>query len=77
MTTSSGGGTGFGTVFAMTPSGTILETFPFSGINGSAPVEGVIEGADGNLYGTTSTNGTGSNGKPAFGVIFTLNTGLH
>jgi uncharacterized repeat protein (TIGR03803 family) len=75
-TTSSVGGSGFGTVFAMAPSGAIVETFSFSGTNGSAPTQGVVEGSDGNLYGTTSSGGKDSQGKSAFGVIFTLNAGL-
>ena len=76
-TTSSVGGTsGFGTIFAITPSGAPVNTISFSGTNGATPTQGVIQGTDGKLYGTTSARGTDSQGHTAFGVIFSANAGL-
>ena len=56
-TTSEGGQTGLsgsGTVFKMTPSGALTRLISFNGgINGSFPHAAVIQGKDGNFYGTT------------------------
>lgn len=76
-TTSSVGDTsGFGTIFAITPNGAPVNTISFSGTNGATPTQGVIQGKDGKLYGTTSARGTDSQGHTAFGVIFSANAGL-
>lgn len=53
-TTQSGGSLGQGTVFKMTPSGTLTTLHSFNGgSDGVAPVAGLIQATDGNLYGTT------------------------
>ena len=66
-TTSNGGPTDSGTVFEMTPDGTLTTLFTFSGdANGSYPVN-LMQGVDGNLYGVTA--GGGANGS---GTIFQL-----
>jgi uncharacterized protein (TIGR03437 family) len=49
---------GLGTVFKMTPDGTLTTLHSFSGPDGSFP-SGVIQATDGNLYGTTKNGGTG------------------
>ncbi len=61
--TTSGGGTGnsyafsTGTVFRITPGGTLTTLYSFcsqtSCADGAEPVSGVIQASDGNLYGTT------------------------
>ena len=54
------GGHGAGTVFVLTPAGgyTALYSFPALGTTaGSDPVTSLVQGSDGNLYGTTETNG--------------------
>jgi uncharacterized repeat protein (TIGR03803 family) len=56
---------GFGTIFKMTPSGTLTTLFSFSKTNGAYPEAKLLFGSDGNLYGTTS--GGGSNN---LGTIF-------
>ena len=65
-TTSAGGAYGQGTVFAMTPSGslTTLYTFcPQSGCaDGANPIGGVIQASDGNFYGTTNAGGNNNSG---------------
>ncbi|HMK85308.1 MAG TPA: choice-of-anchor tandem repeat GloVer-containing protein, partial [Steroidobacteraceae bacterium] len=63
-TTQAGGSLNGGTVFKVTPSGmeTVLHSFTAEGTDGAAPLAGVVQGSDGNLYGTASgggANGTG------------------
>lgn len=81
-TTQSGGALNRGTVFRMTASGTVKVLHSFSGNHeadpaaGANPTGGLVEGADGNLYGTTSIGGRTANGTvfritPA-GVLTTL-----
>ena len=72
-TTSKGGANGFGTVFEFAP-GTIntwtefvLYNFNFNGSDGIYPQAGLIRGADGNLYGTSSAGGVKS-----VGAVFQL-----
>lgn len=62
-TTTFGGNSGYGTVFKMTAAGveTILYAF-VGGADGISPTSGVIQGSDGNFYGTTSSGGTGGAG---------------
>ena len=60
--TTYGGGLDQGTVFKMTPSGvlTILHAFAFSPAfrsDGAGPTAALIQGTDGNFYGTTSYGG--------------------
>src|ERR1019366_3719595 len=61
-TTSQGGAGDNGTVFQMTPSGTLTTLHSFSSIDGAYPYIGLIQGTDGNFYGTTSQGGAGSIG---------------
>jgi uncharacterized repeat protein (TIGR03803 family) len=62
-TTSAGGTSGNGTVFAVSPAGkhTVLYSFG-SGTDGTIPFAGVTLDAKGNLYGTTSAGGSTGNG---------------
>jgi uncharacterized repeat protein (TIGR03803 family) len=53
--------TGCGTVFKITPSGT-LTMHAFSGADGGIPLGGLVQATDGNFYGTTSTGGPPGNG---------------
>jgi uncharacterized repeat protein (TIGR03803 family) len=62
-TTYFGGASGFGTVFKVTPSGTETVLYSFAGgSDGEHPYAGVIQGSDGNFYGTTYQGGTSGNG---------------
>ncbi|HTS16450.1 MAG TPA: choice-of-anchor tandem repeat GloVer-containing protein [Verrucomicrobiae bacterium] len=63
-TTESEGGSGFGTVFSITPAGTLTTVYNFGGglSDGANPKAGVIQGSDGLLYGTTSSGGSGGAG---------------
>jgi uncharacterized repeat protein (TIGR03803 family) len=62
-TTEVGGASGIGTVFRMTPGGTVTFPVSFNGGNGGYPFGGLTLGRDGNLYGTT-----------AFGTVFQMTT---
>jgi uncharacterized protein (TIGR03437 family) len=48
---------GDGTVFKLTPSGVFTKLHDFVGTDGTNPGGGLVQGADGNLYGTTSYGG--------------------
>ncbi|MGB7862147.1 MAG: choice-of-anchor tandem repeat GloVer-containing protein [Candidatus Sulfotelmatobacter sp.] len=50
-----GGGPGCGTVFEITPTGTLTTLHSFNGSDGYAP-NGLIQGLDGKFYGTTATS---------------------
>jgi len=52
------GGTGNGTVFKITPSGTLTTLYDFAGSDGAIPFSGVLQASDGNFYGTTWGGGT-------------------
>ena len=62
-TTGAGGTSGYGTVFRMTTNGTLttLVSFNYSG-NGGYPHAGLIQGSDGNFFGTTEAGGTSGRG---------------
>lgn len=61
-----------GTVFKITPSGTITDLFDFNWAAGSPfyPRSGLTLGVDGNYYGTTSSGGTFN-----FGTVFKFTGG--
>ena len=61
------GGANEGTVFKLTPSGTLTTLYSFGGTDGATPTAGVVEGLDGNFYGTTNGGGTGN-----YGTIFQI-----
>ena len=58
-TTASGGTSYQGTVFRITPAGavTVLHSFSASTTEGAAPLAGLVQGTDGNFYGTTAIGG--------------------
>ncbi len=67
-TTYQGGTYGYGSVFKMTASGVLTSLYGFTGGNdGGYPYAGVIQGSDGNLYGTTLEFGA-----YGFGTAFRL-----
>ena len=69
----------YGTVFEVTPDGSIQTLFSFNGTNGAHPTA-LIQGRDGNLYGTTGTGGPGfidssfGGGQGGHGTVFKLTT---
>ena len=61
-TTGNGGADGYGTVFKMTPNGTLTNLASFDFFDGYSPYGALVQGADGNLYGTTAEGGAGYDG---------------
>jgi uncharacterized repeat protein (TIGR03803 family) len=76
-TASGGGAWGAGTVFRAWPDGTFAVLYAFTGADdGGYPYAGLVQGADGNFYGTTYSGGSAGGGTifqvtPA-GVLSTL-----
>src|SRR5579864_585086 len=76
---------GCGTVFKLTPAGvqTVIYNFALdsggtTAVNGIYPYGGLVQGPDGNLYGTTTGGGNAGavcNGNLGCGVIFKLTLG--
>jgi uncharacterized repeat protein (TIGR03803 family) len=69
------GGNGFGTIYQLSPSGTLKTIYKFCKaagcVDGSNP-DGLVEGLDGNFYGVT-TGGGAHNG----GTVFKVTSGGH
>jgi len=62
---------GCGTIFEITPGGTLTTLHSFDGGEGTLAYGGLLQGTDGNFYGTTW--GGGANGD---GTVFSLSVGL-
>ena len=60
-TTSSGGTSGYGTAFKISPSGTFTTLHSFGSTDGATP-GALIQATDGNFYGMTASGGTGGGG---------------
>ncbi len=60
------GGTGNGTVFKIAPDGTLTTLHNFAGPDGASP-NALIQGSDGNFYGTTK-----SGGNESMGTVFEI-----
>ena len=69
-TTSQGGTYGYGTIFRITPNGAFTSLHSFQGTDGANPYAPLVQGADGNLYGTTYT--TGPNFPGFAGTVFRI-----
>ena len=70
-TTALGGSSGLGTAFKMLPNGGLTTLYSFTGgVDSAHPDAELIQGSDGNLYGTTSGGG-GENGY-GLGTVFQL-----
>jgi uncharacterized repeat protein (TIGR03803 family) len=57
-----------GTIFKITPSGTLTTFHDFDGTDGSGPQSALVQGTDGNFYGTTYDGGTGLSGGTVFKI---------
>jgi len=75
-TTVYGGGSGAGTVFKITPSGALNTLHSFTGgSDGGTPWAGLVQGSDGNFYGTTTYGGnTSLNNGRGLGTVFKITT---
>lgn len=65
-TTQTGGTSNSGTIFRMTPDGTVTTLRSLSSTDGTKPLGGLTQGTDGNLYGTASFGGGSTNSGSAF-----------
>jgi uncharacterized repeat protein (TIGR03803 family) len=75
-TTPSGGASGLGTIFMMTPNGTLTTVYSFIDNNGANPT-GLIQASDGNFYGTTTlTSESEYGGGIGNGTIFRISIPL-
>ena len=69
-TTSKAAANGYGTVFKISTNGALTSLYSFTGGNdGANPCAGLVQGSDGNFYGTTQYGGT--NGA---GTVFKIST---
>ncbi len=71
-TTLNGGANGSGTVFEITPTGTLTTLYNFCPQSGCAdgqyPYAGLVQGSDGNFYGTTYQGGANNDGGTVFQI---------
>ncbi|HTQ31542.1 MAG TPA: choice-of-anchor tandem repeat GloVer-containing protein [Opitutaceae bacterium] len=58
---------GDGVIFRVTPAGNLTALVLFDGANGSGSLASLVQGSDGNYYGTTTAGG-----KSGYGVVFQL-----
>lgn len=68
--TTQGGGTGDGTIFKITPAGSLTTLYSFRNSDGKSPSP-LMQDTDGNFYGTL-----GMGGSQQLGMIFRFSTGL-
>ena len=62
---------GCGTVFKLTPGGVMTVLHRFNGTDGFSPTDALIQGIDGNFYGTTFFSGANGEG----GTVFRITSG--
>jgi uncharacterized repeat protein (TIGR03803 family) len=74
-TVSGGNSVGYGTIFKITPQGVLTTLYDFCSLpncaDGFSPQAALIQGTDGNFYGTTTTGGSGG-----AGTVFRFSMGL-
>jgi uncharacterized repeat protein (TIGR03803 family) len=61
----------FGTVYKMTPSGKVTTLHSFEQTDGDNPISNLVQGTDGNFYGTAAYGGK----YPNFGTVFKITSG--
>jgi uncharacterized repeat protein (TIGR03803 family) len=77
-TTSHGGSNGGGTIFKITPAGTLTTLYAFCSLSsctdGLSPKAGLVQGTDGNFYGTTYEGGAGTDcaSEGGCGTVFKI-----
>jgi uncharacterized repeat protein (TIGR03803 family) len=63
---------GAGTIFKITPSGALTTLHSFAWSDGAYPFAGLVQGSDGNFYGTTYWGGVYSPGTGNAGTVFRI-----
>jgi uncharacterized repeat protein (TIGR03803 family) len=61
-----------GTVFKLSPSGSLTTLHTFTGPDGATPLAPPIQGADGNFYGTTSAGGSSKACSGGCGTVYRI-----
>ncbi len=77
-TTAYGGTYGGGTIFRISPTGSYTNLYSFFGYptgDGGQPWDGLVQGSDGNFYGTTYYGGTSRNCTYGCGTVFRISPG--
>ena len=75
-TTVDGGTANDGTVFKISPGGILTTLYSFdNGADGGNPFGGLVQGGDGNFYGTTYQGGTSANCNGGCGTVFKISPG--
>jgi uncharacterized repeat protein (TIGR03803 family) len=70
-TTGRGGANGLGTIFRVSPTGSLTTLHSFTTADGSNPMAALVQGSDGNFYGVTLQGGASSDG-----TVFKLQVAL-
>jgi uncharacterized repeat protein (TIGR03803 family) len=75
-----GGAGSVGTIFEISPTGALTTLYSFCAqtncADGAYAAAGVVQGTDGNFYGTTEQGGTGNNCSTGCGTVFRLSAEL-
>jgi uncharacterized repeat protein (TIGR03803 family) len=79
-TTEFGGGSGGGTIFKLTPNGKLTTLYSFCAprrcTDGYYPAAALVQGTDGNFYGTTTSGGASKACQLGCGTVFSFSVGL-
>jgi uncharacterized repeat protein (TIGR03803 family) len=70
-----GGSIGYGTVFKITPGGTLTTLLSFDYTNGAFPFAGLVQATNGDFYGTTYGGGANSSCSNGCGTVFKITPG--
>ena len=70
--TEEGGANGYGTVFKITPSGTLTTLHSFDVTDGANPLAGLVQATNGRFYGTTGGGGTSTACFSGCGTVFKI-----
>jgi uncharacterized repeat protein (TIGR02543 family) len=68
-------GMNYGTVFQISPGGTLVPIYSFTGTDGAFPYAALAQGSDGNLYGTTAGVAPAGGGTLNDGTVFSVTPG--
>jgi uncharacterized repeat protein (TIGR03803 family) len=65
-----GGSNFYGSIYKLTPAGTFTSLYSFTGLaDGASPLSDLVQGRDGNFYGTTEEGG-----EDGYGTVFSVTT---